>query len=51
MMFTLSDKQNKDKILLFIILAVIKYYSIRQYGKILCKTLLLGRNMYIIKLL
>lgn len=50
-MFILSDKQDKNKILLFIILAIVKYYFTRQYKKILCKTLLLSGNIYIIKLL
>lgn len=47
MKFWLSDKQNKYKILLFIILAIVKYYFIREYEKILYKILLLSENTYI----
>lgn len=50
-MFTLLNKQDKNKIPLLIILAVVKYYSIRQYRKIPYKISFLSRNIYITELL
>lgn len=51
MIFILFDKQDENKIPLLIILAIIKYYFIRSYRKILYKISLLSGNMYITKLL
>lgn len=43
--FNNKYEENKSKILILIILAIVKYYSIRQYRKMLYKTSFLNINI------
>lgn len=45
-----KNEENKNKNLILIVLAMIDYYSIEQYKKILCKISSLSMNSYIIEL-